>query len=97
MSEKKKECVVIPLTIPATLTDKNGKETIVTELTLSRIKLKALKKLPLGSLEEEGTYASIIPLIAASADVPIELVEEIDFSDLRTITEAIEPFLPKSP
>lgn len=98
MSEKviyKKEAI---LTIPICIVDEEGKETIIEKLELKRIKLKALKDLPPGSLDDGGSsYTSIIPLIAASSGMAIEIVEEIDMIDLSVITEAMEPFLPKSP
>jgi hypothetical protein len=87
------------LQFPVKIKDSEGKEIEINSLELNRIKLKVLKDLPPGSLEKDGTtaYSAIIPLIAASAQVTQEIVEAIDFVDLERVSEALEPFLPKSP
>ena len=89
--------VKVQLSIPV-ITEKDGKELVVDSLTLGRIKLKDLKDMPSSIFTGgETDLKSIISLIAASAKLPIEIIEEIDMTDIGKITEAIDPFLPRFP
>jgi len=89
----------VDLQYPIKTKDNEGNEIEINSLNFGRIKLKVLKDLPPGSLGQDGktSYASIVPLVAASAQITQEIAEEIDFDDLEMVTEALAPFLPKSP
>lgn len=71
----------------------------VNELRLGRLKAKHLRLLPDDFMDKGGKMnaASMIPLIAGLANIPVESVDEIDMEDLAIIAEALEGFLSASP
>ena len=94
MSEEKvvEKSTIIKLIYPISLEQEGGAKTIVEEVTLGRLKAKHLKLLPAGfsSEEEKGLDpASMLPLIAAVANPPIAVIEEMDMQDMMVILEEI--------
>jgi hypothetical protein len=73
-------------------------ENEVRELTLRRLQGKHLRQLPENAYKDSGDLhpSAIIPLIAFSADIPIEAADDIDLRDLDEVASALLPFLPKS-
>lgn len=70
----------------------------ITELEFGRIKVKHLKSLPVGFEDSEDfELESLLPILAASANVPLEVIEEIDAVDLGKLVEGVKDFLPSSP
>lgn len=93
MTEKTPDKIEVPLTVPIVKQKKDGKEEIIDKLILHRIKLKSFRGLP----SEDSTLPLKTFLIAASAQMPVEIIEEIDYADVDFIMEALDPFLTRSP
>lgn len=91
ITEKAEIPDVIPVTLNIPIHWKKGEkeEKIIDELVLHRIKLKSFRRLP----EDDSTLPLRTFLIAESAQLPIEIIEEIDIIDLSNIMEALDPFL----
>lgn len=88
----------VQLDYPITIEIGDGMKEKITELEFGRIKVKHLKTLPVGFDESDDfELESLLPILAASAGVSLEVIEEIDASDLDKIVEAVRPFLPSSP
>lgn len=100
MAEEKK---VYQLQFPITTTIE-GKETVITEVTVGRLKAKHLKLMPSSLVSGEGggegkvaiEPATMLPLIAALTDLPIEVIEEMDMEDLTCVVEGVGAFFGKS-
>lgn len=80
---------VVELTHPIKHEDKE-----INCLTFGRLKFKHLKKLPTDF--KQLSFAEMIPIIAAVAEVPEEIIDEIDFEDMGVVIDAISIFLDKS-
>ena len=101
INKKIKAILQYPITIKRTIiTDGKAveKEEEIVELELGRLLLKDLRNLPVGCIDKNGNFApeAFIPMVASSANIPIESAEQIDFRDLDEIMEKMSPFLPKS-
>lgn len=95
MEEEKKHLLTYPIPIPK----EDGSVTYVKELTISRLKLKHIRRLPKALFESEGKNADmgvlipVLPEIMASlAGIPESSAEEIDLEDLEGLTEVLTDF-----
>jgi len=100
-NKKIKAPLEFPINIKRTIiTDGKSEEKLeeVSELSLGRLTLNVFRDLPIGSIGSKGEFApsAFLPLIAASASIPIDSAEQIDFRDMEIIMESMSPFLPKS-
>jgi len=70
----------------------------VKKLVLKRLQGKHLRALPEGSFLNNGDLhpSAIIPLAAYSADIPVEVADQIDLREIDKVSRALVPFLPKS-
>lgn len=82
----------IELKHPVTFEDKEYTELEFVE----RIKMKHLKKVPINISEMmasgEMTFERLMPVIADLTQVPIEVVEEIEFEDIPAVSEGVSDF-----
>jgi len=92
----KNKIVKLKYSIP--VPKKGGGMVQVSELTLSRLKVKHLKALPENFMESEGNInpSDIIPLLASVVDIPEESVDEIDMEDMDIIAQELVSFLEQS-
>ena len=90
---------IINLKYPISIPKAGGGEIETTRLKMGRLKLKHLRLLPHDFVEKEGKVelASLIPLIAGIADIPIESADEIDIEDFENIINGLMSFLAVSP
>jgi len=90
---------VVELKHPITCT-KDGKEEVLSSITLGRLKAKHLKLLPKDFFDnEEGKLSpqDIVPLVAALGNISEEVAGEIDLiDDLTPLAEAVGDFLSQS-
>lgn len=98
---------IIPLKYPILIPEEKDLESgeiikpaeNITELKISRLKAKDLKRLPVefmqGIMDDEGKVKldSIVPLIAVMAKISEEAASEVDFVDMTNVAEAISDFL----
>lgn len=86
MTERVKT-VVLPLIEPVTVGDKTYES-----LTFRRMKAKDAMA---GEGEKNQVRAGYL-LFAAMADVPVEVIEELDVDDLEAVGDAVAPLMGKS-
>lgn len=96
VKEKLQKTIKIKLEYPIP-----GKEpgTEINRIKIGRFKAKHLRFLPKNFAEKDGKLepAEILPLIAAMANLPEELIDEIDAAtDLVRIGKELESFFQKS-
>lgn len=76
--------------------EKDGSKIIVTEIKLIRLKAKHLDKLPPDLQEKKlkGQHASVLlPILSCMAEIPENVLGELDLSDLTVLAQEIESFL----
>lgn len=76
--------------------EKDGEKNTITEVKLGRLKAKHLKKLPKDFFNiDKGNISpdQVIPIISVISGIPLELVDELDITDLNTIAQEIASFL----
>jgi hypothetical protein len=90
MEEKKK----IKLQYSVSIRQDDGSMKVFDEIEIGRLKNKHLKMLPKDFIENSGKIspAKLSGVIAAIADVSIEVADEIDIEDTYKIIEEMESF-----
>jgi hypothetical protein len=89
----------IPLKFPIELPKEGGGKVEAASVTLiTRIKVKHLKLFPKVEKDAKGkdkpiAVESMIPLIAALLEIPVDAVGEIDLDDLTTISSEVEKIM----
>lgn len=78
---------LIQLEFPIENKSNAGSVMTITSITLRRMKAKDLKHVKSNDIEN-NPYA-IIPLIAALADIPLELADELDIVDLNKMKDRL--------
>lgn len=81
---------MITLTTPVAF---NGKT--YTALTLRKAKVRDLEAAEMAR-KAGGDFSSMVALVASLADVPVDVVREMDADDLTKVSEALPGFLPSS-
>jgi hypothetical protein len=91
------EEVKVTLDYPLLVDDGKGGKKEQKEFVFHGVQIGALRGIKRDELSETGSDpGTMIPLIASSLRISIDLAETIDFRDLDKIMEKITPFLPKS-
>lgn len=90
------ETITIKLNYPFEYTDKTGTRTI-DKLTFHPLSLGTLGKLNGDVSEAMKTGGGMLIIISDSAKVPKELVQKIDFRDMKEVMVGLTPFLGTSP
>lgn len=65
----------------------------ITELTFRRLKAKDMRRLGAAPNDEERGLI----MISCAADLPMEVIDEMDVDDVVAATEALSDFLPQTP
>lgn len=95
MTDQKK---TYSLLYPIEIEQEGGQKLVVTEVTIGRMKAKHLKLMPMSPIagDDTGKFAmepsAMLPLIAALANLSLEVIEELDMEDLTLIVEEVGSF-----
>lgn len=69
----------------------------ITSVQYDRPKGKHLKKLPMAALEGSGIeFEAMFPFLSKWVNVPLDVLDEMDMTDIICLMEKLEPFLPQA-
>ena len=85
----------IQLKFPLSYKSNGGTKIEVPVITLRRMKAKDLKTIKFADVASDPS--AMFPLIAALSGLPIDVVEELDIADLKTVTDSLTSFWSQSP
>jgi hypothetical protein len=80
----------ITLKYPVKAIAANGKETLITSVTIKRAKAKDLRGLPPGAFADNPSVAAI----AVYCGISFESAEDLDFEDLMVIMKEMPSLMP---
>ena len=87
--------ISIELKFPLSYKSNGGTKIDVQVLTLRRMKAKDLKTIKFADVATDPS--AMFPLIAALSGLPIDVIEELDVADLRSVTDSLSSFWSQSP
>lgn len=96
----KEEKIIVALKYPIPIKMSDGKEVMLNEIKIGRLKAKHFKLLPQDILDKDAKTLAfhpkdLLPIIAGLCDLSEKVVDEMDFEDLVGLTPILGKILGK--